>query len=306
MSSQHRAVAAALLSALMMGGMAFSAKVSAQMGLAAPQIAFLRFAFGLLPLLFVAKTIRTSRIARRDLMFYRCASGSAAVILYFLAIEHGTVGGATLLNSTAPLFAGIFSIAFLGESVSRRLLLAMAIALTGVVMTAKAFPTGFGLWECAALLSAVASGAALTSMRAARREESIWTVYGSVTLFGMLSTAPWALAQWRTPSLRQWVAVLAMAALAFGGQILMTSSLRWLKAMTLGVVAQLAVVVSMVLGYFFLNEPLTLRIIGAALLTTGGIVLVIRYTSSEPRDDDVNAPSVAAREPDSNRMARAA
>jgi drug/metabolite transporter (DMT)-like permease len=194
-----------------------------------------------------------------------------------------------LLNSTAPVFAGILSIVFLREHVSRRLIIPIAIALIGVVLTARSFPSGFGKWEFAALLSAVASGAAVTSMRAARRTESIWTVYGSVTLFGMLSTAPLAWSRWIAPTPKQWLVVVVMASLAFGGQVLMTASLRRLRAITIGVIAQLAVVVSMLLGYFFLGEPLTLRITAAALLTTGGIIGVIRHCEPDSLGAAVSA-----------------
>jgi hypothetical protein len=83
--------------------------------------------------------------------------------------------------------------------------------------------------------------------------------------------------------------VVVMAFLAFGGQVLMTASLRRLKAITIGVIAQLAVVVSMLLGYFFLGEPLTLRIIAAALLTTGGIIGFIRYCEPDSPGVTVSA-----------------
>jgi drug/metabolite transporter (DMT)-like permease len=291
-----RAVGLAVLSAVMMGGMAFAAKIAALAGFSGPQIAFFRFLFGLFPLIFFARELLATRGVRFDLLFYRCTSASAAVVLYFLAIEHGTVGGATLLNSTAPVFAAILSIVFLRERMSRRLLVMMAVALTGVVLTANSFPSGFGRWELAALLSAVASAAAVTSMRAARRDENIWSVYGSITIFGLLCTAPLAWTNWRTPSAPDWLPLLATGALAFGGQVLMTASLRWVNAVTVGVVAQLAVVVSMLLGYFFLGEALTLRLVAAALLTTGGVAGVLLFARTPVPPVTVAAVAVVAEE----------
>jgi len=139
-----------------------------------------------------------------------------------------------------------------------------------VVLTANSFPGGFGRWEFVALCSAVASAGAVTAMRAARRSEGVWTVYASMTFSGALITAPFAVNSWRTPSLSQASLLVTMSAFAFGGQALMMRSLRWVSAMTIGIIAQLAVVVSMLLGYVVLGEPMTPTLyVGAALVVVG-------------------------------------
>ena len=288
MSRQNQALTLIVLSAGAMGVMAFFVKIAVASGLSGTQVAFTRFAIGLVPLLFVMKRLGRITSARLDLLLVRCVAASAAVILYFIAIQHGTVGGATLLNSTAPVFAGLFSMIFLRERVSRRVLVPMAIALTGAVLTARSFPSGLGWPELLALLSAIASGAAVVAMRASRRSEDVWAVYGSVTFFGMMSTAPFAYAHWRVPTTVQLITLLTVAVLACVAQIAMTVSLRWLHAMTVGIVAQLAVIVSMTLGYLFLGEPLSWRIIAAAFLTLAGVTGVVRALSAdEPSGGDV-------------------
>jgi drug/metabolite transporter (DMT)-like permease len=219
-----------------------------------------------------------------DLLFYRGFFGGLAVLCYFVAISHIHVGVATLLNYTAPLFSGIFSVLFLHERISPKVLLPMPVALTGVflVVHANARPgdiLGFGTWELIGLLSAVFSGAAVTAMRAARQGENSWAVYTSFCLLGAILTAPLAIATWRNPTLDEWVSLGATSLFAIGAQLLLTFSLRWVDAMTVGVISQLAVIVAMLLGATLLHERISGMAVLGASLTIGGVVGVVYITS---------------------------
>ncbi|HUP49005.1 MAG TPA: DMT family transporter [Thermoanaerobaculia bacterium] len=276
-------------SATMFGLMAFSAKLASDR-LSGAQVAMIRFGVGIVPVLLVGRYRRAAtKFERLDLLLYRGIFGGLAVLLYFLAIEHTSVGTATLLNYTAPVWSGIFSMLFIGERFSAKVLIALPVAFTGVflVVHANAPPgggAGFGRWELTAVLSAVASGAAVTAMRAARRGENSWAVYASFCLLGLFVTMPLGVWTWRTPVGREWIFLAAASLLAIGAQLTMTFSLRWVDAMTVGVISQLAVLISMALGSLFLGEVITgLEAVGAAL-TIGGVVGVVYVTSlSKPR-----------------------
>jgi drug/metabolite transporter (DMT)-like permease len=64
-----------------------------------------------------------------------------------------------------------------------------------------------------------------------------------------------------------------------GAQLLMTFSLRWVDAMTVGVISQLAVLVSMALGALFLDERIVLMAAIGAALTIGGVAGVTYVNS---------------------------
>ena len=275
-------------SAVLFGFMAFEAKL-ASARLSGSQVAMIRFATGLTPALLIPRYRRSAFTFQRwDLLLYRGLFGGLAVLCYFVAIEHINVGVATLLNYTAPLFSGIFSIFFLHERISPKVLIPMPVALTGVflVVHANARPgdiLGFGVWELVGLSSAVLSGAAVTAMRAARRGENSWAVYTSFCLLGTLLTAPFALATWKNPSTDEWISLAGTSLFAIGAQLLLTFSLRWVDAMTVGVISQLAVVVATILGVTVLHERLsTMAILGAAI-TIGGVVGVVYVTSLAKR-----------------------
>jgi drug/metabolite transporter (DMT)-like permease len=271
-------------SAVLFGAMAFAAKL-ASARLSGAQVAMIRFAIGMMPAMLIPRFRRSAFTFHRwDLLLYRGVFGGLAVLCYFIAIEHIHVGVATLLNYTAPLFSGIFSMLFLREKISARVLIPAPVALTGVflVVHANARPgdvLGFGTWELVGFASAMLSGAAVTAMRAARQGENSWAVYTSFCLFGTIITMPMGLATWKTPTPDEWISLVAMSLFAIGAQLLLTFSLRWVDAMTVGVISQLAVVVAMVLGVTLLHEHLSAMAIAGAALTIGGVVGVIYVTS---------------------------
>jgi drug/metabolite transporter (DMT)-like permease len=271
-------------SAVLFGAMAFAAKL-ASTRLSGAQVAMIRFATGLLPALLIPRFRRSAMTFQRlDLLLYRGIFGGLAVLCYFIAIAHINVGVATLLNYTAPLFSGLFSMYFLREHISGKVLIPTPVALMGVflVVHAHARPgdiLGFGKWELVGLLSALFSGGAVTAMRAARRGENSWAVYASFCLLGTILTAPPAILSWKNPTADEWMALAATSIFAIGAQLLLTFSLRWVDAMTVGVISQLAVVVAMVLGATMLDEHINAMAMIGAALTIGGVVGVVYVTS---------------------------
>jgi drug/metabolite transporter (DMT)-like permease len=281
----RRALLLMTASATLFGAMAFAAKL-ASARLNGSEVALIRFLIGLTPALLIPRYRRSAFTFQRwDLLLIRGLFGGLAVLLYFLAIEHASVGVATLLNYTAPLFSGVLSVVFIGEKISPKVLIPMPVALVGIILVVQAHARpgdflGFGRWELVGLGSAICSGAAVTAMRAARRTENSWAVYTSFCLFGALVAAPIAIATWRTPSgAAEWMAILSMSLFAIGAQLLLTFSLRWVDAMTVGVISQLAVLISMALGATLLNEVISPMAACGAVLTIGGVVGVVYVTS---------------------------
>ncbi|HEX5714639.1 MAG TPA: DMT family transporter [Thermoanaerobaculia bacterium] len=265
--------------------MAFAAKLAAAR-LSGSEIAFCRFAFMLLPLLVVPRIGRKAvEFQRLDLLAYRGIFGGVAVLLYFLAIAHIPVGIATLLNYSSPVFSVVFAALFLGERVDRRLLIPLVAALVGLTLTVtgdQATSFHFGLWEMVGMASGVLSGAAVTAIRAARRTEGSWAVYGSFSLCGLLATAPFALPGFAVPTLREWLLLATVGGASVVAQLLMTWAYRWVTNLEAGVISQLTVVISMLLGVVFLGDRLTpVQVLGGALALGG--VIGVAWIQSTPR-----------------------
>lgn len=264
-------MAAALLFALM----ALAAKRAASR-LPGPEVAFVRFAVGLIGCAVVASRGRLRAHNRLGLLL-RGAYGGAAVLLYFLAIAHLPVGIATLLNYTAPVFAAIYASVFLGEPMGLVTALALALATAGVGLvikgTAPPGSLGWGTWQLVGIGSAVLSGAAVATIREVRKTDGSWEIFGAFCLAGALITAGPAWWGWRRPSPAEWCTLLAVGTLSLGAQLLMTYALRYVRAAVAGVIAQLTPVASLVLGWGLLHESVSRVALFGAGLTLAGVCL---------------------------------
>jgi drug/metabolite transporter (DMT)-like permease len=128
------------------------------------------------------------------------------------------------------------------------------------------------------VVSAVCSGIAVTAIRAARQTESSWSIYAAFCALGLLTTIPQAVMMWKTPRGAEWWWLMATALFAIAAQLLMTFALRWVDAMTSGVISQL-VIVSMVCGAIILDERITPLVALGSALTIGGVCGVVYFTS---------------------------
>jgi drug/metabolite transporter (DMT)-like permease len=271
-----RAVALLALASLCFAVMALLAK-HASRTIGVGQLALVRFAVGAAVIWAHAALTRTPlRFVRRDFLLVRAVCGAAAVLLYFLAVSRLTVGTATLLNYSSPIFVVWFSAIFLGEGVLGRHVVALSVAGCGVVLVilgqGKALGGGYA-WMIAGVASAVLSGAAVTAIRAARKTDGAREIFGSFCLVGIFCSAPFALADWRNPEVEGWVLLAGVGAFSVVAQLLMTYSVAAVHAATAGILSQVTVVFALVLGGIFDREPMTWMSGLGATLTVGGAIL---------------------------------
>ena len=142
------ALAVLALCSLLFGLMAVVAKAAAAR-LPGPQVAFVRFLFGLAACgsISIRRPLRARNVVG---LVLRGLFGGAAVLCYFLTIEHLPVGIATLLNYTAPVFTAVWAALFLREPLDASSVGALLLATCGVLLvslgTSRNAPVGAGHW----------------------------------------------------------------------------------------------------------------------------------------------------------------
>jgi drug/metabolite transporter (DMT)-like permease len=270
--------------ALLFSVMAILAKGAASR-LPGPEIAFIRFSVGLAACAVAATRIRLRANNWRGL-FWRGAFGGAAVLCYFLAIEHLSVGMATLLNYTAPVFTALWAWLFLGERIALGTFGALALTTGGVavVIVANAKPGGVALgpWQLVGILSSVLSGAAVATIREVRKTDGSWEIFTAFCVAGALFTGVPAARHWMAPTGTEWAMMIGVGLTSVIAQLMMTHALRDLPAAAAGVLFQLTPVSTMVLGRVLYGErPVALAIAGAAVTLVG--VAIGAYVSAAPQ-----------------------
>ncbi|HVU52892.1 MAG TPA: DMT family transporter [Polyangia bacterium] len=261
-----------------------------------PQAAFVRFATGVVATGAMWGTGRIDLRPRRwGWLAARGLFGGTAVACYFSAMQRIPVGEATLLNYTQPVFTMLGAWLLLGERPPRRALFALPLTLVGVTLIVGLKPSDLaaqaGTGPLLGLISAVLSGIAVTSIRAARREvhggsppETAWSVFFSFTGIGLLVTLPAVLPPfggWVTPSGADWALLLGVGVTSVVAQLLMSEALQHVRVGAAGVITQLTAVLTIGAGALCLGDRLSPSFLSGALLTLGGVALVV--LGSAPR-----------------------
>jgi len=282
----RRAAMGLVVSSTLFSIMAVLAKVASRR-IPGTEAAFVRFATG------VAVTGALWAAGRAELrprrwgwLVARGLFGGTAVVAYFSALQRVSVGEATLLNYTQPVFTVLGAWALLGERPPRRTLFALPLTLVGVTFIVGLRPADLRVeaGPLLGLLSAMLSGVAVTSIRAARRHvpdgpppETAWSVFFSFTALGLVVTLPAVLppfGRWVAPTAREWGLLLGVGMSSVLAQLFLTHSLQHLRVGIAGIITQLTAVLTIGAGAVFLGDRLSPTFLGGAALTLGGVALV--------------------------------
>ena len=287
-----------VISSTLFAVMAAGAKLATRR-LPGPEVALARFVVGIVVTI-VAVAIGAARVRPRrwGWLAARGIFGGSAVVAYFVSIQSVPVGVATLLNQTQPIYTMLFSWALLGERPRRSALAALALTLLGVtVIVNGGIGMGGALFsfslssmrdvrgELLGIFSAVASGVAVTSIRAARRDlgdgkpsETAWSVFFSFSLLGALVSLPTVFppfGHFIPPTSGEWALLIGVGLVSTAAQVIMSASLLHLTGVQSGIIAQLTVPITVVLGIGLLGEHLTAGFLIGGCVTVSGVLLAI-------------------------------
>ena len=154
------------------------------------------------------------------LLVLRAVLGTGGIFANFYALSYIDIAEGQTLNKTAPFFTVLFAWLFLGEKVTRRHVLPLALAFLGVVLIAKpgfagaqAFPLAMGL------LGGICAGGAYTCVRSLRRHavDPAFIIF-FFSAFSCLASVPFMVAGFDPMTWRQVLILFGAGAGAALGQ----------------------------------------------------------------------------------------
>ncbi|MFL5582329.1 MAG: DMT family transporter [Gemmatimonadaceae bacterium] len=252
-----------------------------------PAVAAVRFIGGGVVVALVATLWRSSlRVNDRRATWLRSVfgSGSALGVFYSLGSRSIAVGDAATLSATAPLFVALLSAPMLGERVTRRTALGVALGFVGVVVLVGPSFRSAAAPALAALAGAFSYAFALIFLRRIGPNESgeavalhVSLVSGTLMLalavLGVGHASSTAAPAARPPALS--LPALAGAATAGGlAQIAITRAYAAERAARLGAVSYAGVALTYAMELALLRRlPSAPQLAGAALIVTAGVMV---------------------------------
>jgi drug/metabolite transporter (DMT)-like permease len=203
--------------------------------------------------------------------------GGIAVILFFLAIQIGTLTNTVVLQNTYPIFAALISMYILKEKLTFKLIMFLAITFLGIIILTRPDISNIKVGDIFAIISGIVGGFAVTAVRQLRKKnESVWTIFFYFCFFGALLSFLLAIPSWKWLNYQQSVLVFLTAILGLFGQVAMTTAYKYCKSAVGGILSMSTVVFAFMAGVVFLNEKfIFLDLAGVILIIAGNIFVVV-------------------------------
>ncbi|QIA26598.1 EamA family transporter [Thermaerobacter sp. PB12/4term] len=262
-----RGMAYVLAAAALWGTLGVVARLAYAGGAQPGEVVFFRAAIAFVLALAVARRQGVALAVPRRRWLLLGAYGTISVGLfylsYFWAVRMLPVAVAAVLLYTAPVFVALLARLFLGETLGLRRLLALAVALAGVMLVSAPDPSAGIRWGGVAvgLLSGLTYALYSIFGKVALRDldPAAVVVYtlgiGALVLLAALPPGRLLDLAW-SPAVWLWVFLLGVGP-TFLAYRLYTAGLQWVPASTASIVATVEPVVAALLGWLVLGESLS-------------------------------------------------
>ena len=227
-------------------------------------------------LIILLRTEEKLKIKKGSLPFLilRAAGGTAGLICNFYAVDHLLISDANMLNKMSPFFSVLFSVFILKEKAGKFDWACVALAFTGALIVIRpgfsmaAGPAFIGL--CGGLGAGLAyTFVRLLGVRGERGPVIVFFFSAVSTLF----TLPFAAAQFRPMTVRQFLCLLATGFSAMGGQLCVTKAYTYAPAKEISVFDYSQVIFAALLGALFLGEyPDGVSFLGYAVIIGAAVL----------------------------------
>lgn len=256
--------------------MVYFAKL-ATVSVPSPEVTFFRLALGVMVALLMMKRYGQKLVtANTRLLLMRGFFGGVTVLLFFIAIEKGTVTNSTVLQNTFPIFAVLLSFHLLKEKVTLQAAAYLAVSFIGILLLIRPDLGNIRNGDLLALASGAVGGLAVTAIRQLRQNnESVWTIFFYFCIFGAVLSLGLAIPQWIWPDFQAGVLILLTSLSGLISQLTMTSAYKYCSTILGGIISMSSSVFSFAMGTVLLGERVGWPDLAGIVLIIGGCILIV-------------------------------
>lgn len=207
----------------------------------------------------------------------RATSGVIATFATFYAVANAPMANVLAINYTAPLFAAVGAMLFLGEKVRWIRGAALVAGFVGMLLVLRpgTVPMSPGLW--AAIISALATAFSYLAIKALTGQDdpravAAWA-FILTTPVSIVLAAPW----WTWPSAQLWPILVGLGACAAAGQLSLARALSLADTSAVMPFDFVRFGLITLAGVMLFNERYdALTLLGGGIILIAGLVLALR------------------------------
>lgn len=214
---------------------------------------------------------------KRILLVVRGVMGAVSLILFFLSLKYLPVGTAVTLRYMSPLFAAVFAVIWLKETIKPWQWFFFIIALTGVFVL-QGFD-GATSWVGLSLViaSALCMGLVFVVISKIGKQDHPMVIINYFMVIGTVLGGVLAINDWKTPVGNEWLLLLGLGVVGFIGQLFMTRAFQIAATNQVAPLKYLEVIFTVIIGAVWFLEIYTIWSVVGIFLVISGLVLNILY-----------------------------
>jgi len=258
------------------------------------ELAFLRFLTGfIITAVLVLLSGKSVKPVKPQYVYMRGVFNTLSVIFFFLGVQYSNVSKANLLNMTYPVFVMILAPLINREKNKNSFIIYLAIIMAGIflIVIPENSVSGFSninKGDIFALLSGITAGFGISSLREARKTDSIHVILLYMFGIGTLIAGVLSLNNFRLPAGIYLIYTVIMTVTSYLGQLLLTVGYKYINAAPGSMVSSSRIVFAIILGVTIFADPITLRIIIGSLMiiiSLAGVNGFFRYMNKKIKDE---------------------
>jgi drug/metabolite transporter (DMT)-like permease len=235
------------------------------------QIIFFR---ALITIIFTTPLILKQKIPilgnNKSLLVIRGSLGFISMVCFYHSIKYLTLGVSFSIRYTAPIFAAIFAVFILKESIKLKQWILLLISLCGVsiikIGEININTTGF----IYSFISAVLLGLVYVITRKIGKSENTLVIVNYFMCISLIFTPLMSIGKWISPSLLELVLLIGSGFFGFLGILFLTKAFQNAEVKIIAPFKYLEVVFSFFIGFYFFGEANTgLILLGSIFILFG-------------------------------------
>lgn len=199
----------------------------------------------------------------------RTLSGLTAMYLYFYTLSKMPLAEAVVISFTSPFFIPFVAFFWLGEKLTKRLIIASIGGFLGVLLILKPGTHVFNPIGIYGLLAAMGASIAMVSIRRMSETEPPLRIVFYYTLISTIISFFPALINWQSINLNQIFLAFLIGITGFTGQFFVTTGYTLAPAAKVGPFTYSSIFFAAMIGIFILGENFDM------LTMSGGIIIMV-------------------------------
>ncbi|MCK6224723.1 DMT family transporter [Staphylococcus hominis] len=209
-----------------------------------------------IPLFFIIKYRQPifGKMSSQPLLMTRSTLGLIGVLLNIYAIDHMVLSDADTLMKLNPFWTILLSLIFLKENIKKYQIIAMLIAIFGMLFIVKPEFSSTMFSSLAGLFSGIFAASAYTCVRALSKREAPYTIVFYFSLFSVIVLIPFSIATYEPMTKLQIIYLLGAGLSAAVGQIGITLAYSFAPAKDISIFTYASILFTALFGFILFGE----------------------------------------------------